>query len=133
MDTPTSSSQALQNAPWNASGHWHADRLSLRQHVGNRKTTGPAHSRVANPRSGAMDAGKTGTPGTDQRFVSFDDRARRARSLREDLGGPGRCFGCSSVGALFGNRQETEQPARLAAATLGFLSKRRLSSQDVEK
>src|SRR5713101_2723434 len=66
---------------------------------------------------------KTGTPGADQRLVSFDDRARRSRSLREDFGGPGRCVGCSSVGALFGNRQETEHPARLAAATLGFLSK----------
>src|SRR6266849_4024872 len=84
---------SLPNAPWNVSGHWHAEPLSLRQHVGNRKTTGPAHSRVANPTGGAMDAGKTGTPGADQRLVSFDDR------------------------------QETEQPARLAAATLGFLSK----------
>src|SRR5229473_2713503 len=100
-----------------------SEPLSLRQHVGNRKTTGPAHSGVANPTSGAMDAGKTGTAGADQRLVSFDDRARRSRSSREDLGGPGRCFGCSSVGALFGNRQETEQPARLAAATLGFRSK----------
>src|SRR5258707_12381945 len=87
-----------------------SEPLLPRQHVGNRKTTGPAHSRVANPTSGAMDAGKTGTPGTDQRFVSFDDRARRARSLREDLGSLGPCFGCSSVRALCWNRQATEQP-----------------------
>src|SRR5260370_35644664 len=100
MDTPTSSPfSSLPNAPWTVSGHWHAEPLSLRQHVGNRKTTGPAHSRVANPTSGAMDAGKTGTPGADQRLVPFDDQERRPRSWREDLAAPGGSFGCSSVGA----------------------------------
>ncbi len=56
-----------------------SEPLSLRQHVGNRKTTGPAHSRVANPTSGAMDK-KPSSPPDLLRPLSDFGRSRRLSS-----------------------------------------------------